>query len=166
MIPASCRMRLPVTVHRGDTTVSCDVIMEPLSKFNDQHSLQVSHSLTKANLDHTIVEILNLNSGPVTVHKNEKVGILKPVVDVCEWREAGKNVMNHPPRTARSRDMKWAEKMLAGAQDLFTTQKDAAMRLLVEFKSSFAKNDDDFGRASLVYHGIDTRSYPNSPTTT
>ena len=52
--------------------------------------------LTKANSDHNIVEILNLNSGPVTMHKNEKVGVLKPVVDVCEWREAGKNVMNHP----------------------------------------------------------------------
>ena len=157
VIPASCLIRLPVTVHRGDTTVSCDVIMEPLSKFNDQHSLLVAHSLTKANSDHTIVEILNLNSGPVTVHKNEKVGVLKPVVDVCEWREAGKNVMNHRPRTARSRDMKWAEKMLAGAQDLSTTQKDAAMSLLAEFESSFAENNDDFGRTSLVYHGIDTQ---------
>ena len=71
------------------------------------------------------------------------------------WK-AGKNVMNHP-RTARSRDMKWAEKMLAGAQDLSTTQKDAAMCLLVEFESSFAENDDDFERTSLVYHGIDTQ---------
>ena len=113
--------------------------------------------MTKANSDHTIVEIRNLNSGPVTVHKNEKVGVLKPVVDVCEWREAGKNVMNHPPQTARSRDMKWAEKMLDGAQDLSTTQKDSAMRLLAEFESSFAENNDDFGRTSLVYHGIDTQ---------
>ena len=94
VIPASCRMRLPVTVHSGNTTMS-DVITEPLLKFNDQHSLLVAHSLMKANSDHMMVEILNLNPAPVTVYKDEKVGVLKPVVDVCEWREARKNTANH-----------------------------------------------------------------------
>ena len=60
VIPASCCMRLPVTVHSGNTTMSSDVIMEPLMKFNDQHSLLVAHSLMKANSDHMVVEILNL----------------------------------------------------------------------------------------------------------
>ena len=46
--------------------------------------------------------------------------------------------------------------MLAGAHDLSAAQKDAAMHLLMEFENIFAKNDDDFGRTSLVYHGIDT----------
>ena len=31
------------------------------------------------------------------------------------------------------------------------------MRLLVKFESSFAEKNDDFGRTSLVYHGIDTQ---------
>ena len=155
VIPASCRMRLPVTVHSGNTTMSSDVIMEPLMKFNDQHSLLVAHSLMKANSDHMMVEILNLNPAPVTVHKDEKVGVLKPVAEVCEWREARKNAVNHPS-TLKNRDMTWAEKMLAGAHDLSAAQKDAAMHLLMEFENIFAKNDDDFGRTSLVYHGIDT----------
>ena len=70
MIPASCRMQLPVTVHSGDTTMSSDVIMEPLSKFYDQHSLLVAHSLTKENSDHTIFEILNLNSHCIRTRKS------------------------------------------------------------------------------------------------
>ena len=65
-------------------------------KFSDQHSLLVAHSLMKANSDHMMVEILNLNPAPVIVHKDEKVGVLKPVAEVCEWREARKNAVNHP----------------------------------------------------------------------
>ena len=91
----------------------------------------------------------------MTVHKDEKVGVLKPVAEVCEWQEARKNAVNHP-WTLKNRDMTWAEKMLAGAHDLSTAQKDAAMHLLMEFENIFAKNDDNFGRTSLVYHGIDT----------
>ena len=65
--------------------------------------------------------------------------------------------------------MKWAEKMLGGARrlsfELSTTQKDAAMRLLVDFESSFVENDDDFSLWSDEF-GVPwnryTRGYPNS----
>ena len=48
VIPASCCMQLPVTVHYHVIRY----FMEPLMKFNDQHSLLVAHSLMKANSDH------------------------------------------------------------------------------------------------------------------
>ena len=86
----------------------------------------------------------------MTVHKDEKVGVLKPVVDVRELREARKNAANHPCMTWKNRDMMWAEKMLVGAHYLSTAQKDAAMHLLREFENIFAENDDDLDRTSLV----------------
>ena len=65
-------------------------------KFNDQHSFLVAHSLMKANSDHMRVEILNLIPAPVTVHKDKKVGVLKPVAEVCEWQEVRNNAVNYP----------------------------------------------------------------------
>ena len=57
------------------------------------------------------------------MHKNEKVGVLKPFVDVCEWREAG----DEPSSNCEKPRYEMGREDACGAQDLSTTQKDAAM---------------------------------------
>lgn len=44
------------------------------------HGLLVTHSLSRADQEQVLLQLLNPSAAPVTVKKNEKVGILKSLI--------------------------------------------------------------------------------------
>ena len=51
--------------------------------FIERHGLVVSHSLSRSIDNKTLVQVLNPSPAPVTIHKNERIGLLRPLADVC-----------------------------------------------------------------------------------
>ena len=59
-----------------------DALLEPEMSFVERHGLVVAHSLSRSVNSKTVVQVMN-PSAPVTVYKDEKVGVLRPLSDVC-----------------------------------------------------------------------------------
>ena len=53
-------------------------------RFTDQHGLMVAHSTIDAAATHTMVQVLNPGFAPVTVYKDEIMGMLKPIQDPAD----------------------------------------------------------------------------------
>lgn len=60
-----------------------DAILESELSSVERHGLIVDHSLSRSVGGKTIVQVLNPSPSPVTIHKNEKIRVLRPVADVC-----------------------------------------------------------------------------------
>ena len=83
-VPPYCQMCLPAKVsrHAGHCTSSSGALLvEPVGRFMDQHGLLVAYSIMDAAASHTMVQVLNPGFAPITVHKDEIMGMLKPIDD-------------------------------------------------------------------------------------
>ena len=60
-----------------------DVILEPERAFVEQHGLVVAHSLARSVEGKTVAQLLNPSPVPVTVQRSTRVGVLRPLVEVC-----------------------------------------------------------------------------------
>eukprot|EP00731_Ephydatia_muelleri_P004974 Em0002g1150a len=66
------------------TSNSSALLVEPVWRFMDQHGLMVAHSIIDAAATHTMVQVLNPGFAPVTVYKDEIMGMLKPIQDPAD----------------------------------------------------------------------------------
>ena len=83
-VPPYCQMCLPAKVsrHAGHCTSSSGALLvEPVGRFMDQHGLLVAYSIMDAAASRTMVQVLNPGFAPITVHKDEIMGMLKPIDD-------------------------------------------------------------------------------------
>ena len=55
--------------------------MEPVWWFTDQHGLLVAQSVIDAAATHTMVQAINPGFAPITMYKDEIMGVLKPIQD-------------------------------------------------------------------------------------
>ena len=157
VVPAYCQMQLSATTPKGESAPG-DVVLEPEIAFVEQYGLVVAHSLARNVEGKTLVQLLNPSPLPVTVQKSTKVGVLRPLaevcVDVCAAKEAEAGV-GLPPSKRRSTD-EAIEQLLSDVQDLNHTNRGRLKSLLNEFKEMLSVDDDDLGQTKLVYHEINT----------
>ena len=100
IVPAHSQMQLSAAVSgvKGTGTNEMgDALLEPEMSFVERHGLVVAHSLSRSIDSKTIVQVMNPSPAPVTVYKNEKVGLLRPLADVCAdvcavVNDSGKNL--------------------------------------------------------------------------
>ena len=81
-IQEQCEMQVPVslTIDVGlNAALEFHALLEPESLFMEWHGLAVTHSLSHNKNGVTMIQIMNPNPIPITVHKGEKVGKFHPV---------------------------------------------------------------------------------------
>ena len=82
-----CQMCHPAKVSQNAgrcTSNSSALLVEPVWQFMDQHGLMVAHSIIDPAATHTMVQVLNPGFAPVTVYKDEIMGMLKPIQDPAD----------------------------------------------------------------------------------
>ena len=156
IVPEYCQMQLSVLVkgcHKGLDQES-DVLLEPEAKFMERHGLLVAHSLSCADQEQVLIQLLNPSAAPVTIKKNEKVGILKPLIkqseNVCVVSRQTKLV----DRKVHVDEV--IEQLLSRLEGVDNWKRNELELLLREFEDVISAGDDDLGRTSMVYHNIDT----------
>ena len=156
IVPEYCQMQLSVLVkgcHKGLDQES-DVLLEPEAKFMERHGLLVAHSLSCADQEQVLIQLLNPSAAPVTIKKNEKVGILKPLIkqseNVCVVSRQAKLV----DRKAHVDEV--IEQLLSRLEGVDNRKRNELESLLREFEDVISAGDNDLGRTSMVYHNIDT----------
>ena len=93
---------------------------------------------------------------PVTVQKSTKVGVLRPLIEVCVDVCAAEKASVSAPHGSRKSIDEVIEQLLSDAQDLDCTDRETLRSLLNEFKEILSVDDDDLGQTKLVYHKINT----------
>jgi hypothetical protein len=83
VVPAYSQMQLFASVSRAETNELGDALLEPEMSFVERHGLVVAHSLSRSVNSKIVVQVMNHSPAPVTVYKDEKVGQLRPLSDVC-----------------------------------------------------------------------------------
>ena len=98
-VPPYCQMCLPAKVSQNAgrcTSNSSALLVEPVWRFMDQHGLMVAHSIIDAAATHTMVQVLNPGFAPVTVYKDEIMGMLKPIQDPADVHQYNTLSVSNP----------------------------------------------------------------------
>ena len=166
VVPAQCQMQLSATVSRAkgtETDELGDAILEPEMSFIERHGLVVAHSLSRSVNSKTLVQVLNPSPAPVTIHRNERIGLLRSLADVCvdvcaAVNHSGNNLeMNQQGAKANKQATdKVIQQLLSGVKDKEQPEKQQLESLLEEFQDVISVGDNDLGHTDMVYHKIDT----------
>ncbi len=81
VIPGSCQVQLPTQLATTGIPDDCVGMVEPAAEFSTRHGLLVARSLSIVQSGMELVRVLNPSSAPVTVYRNQKVGVLHPLAD-------------------------------------------------------------------------------------
>ena len=122
-----------------------DAPLEPEMSFVERHGLVVAHSLSRNIDSKTIVQVMNPSPAPVTVYKNEKVGLSRPLADVCAdvcavVNDSGKNLERNRKDTEAKTEAKTEatekaiQQLLSDVQDVAQQEKRQLKLLLEEFQ--------------------------------
>ena len=151
-VPPYCQMCLPAKVsrHAGHCTSSSGALLvEPVGRFMDQHGLLVAYSIMDAAASHTMVQVLNPGFAPITVHKDEIMGMLKPIDDSADCAS-----VQYPACKQSTQSVKHCiEQMTDG---LAPEVREKVTALLWQFQDVIASDDSDLGRTRLTSHKINT----------
>lgn len=160
VVPAQCQMQLSATVSRAngaETDELGDAILEPEMAFVERHGLVVAHSLSRSVDSKTLVQVLNPSPAPVTIHKNERIGLLRPLADVCvdicaAVNDPGDNleVNQQAAKDNKRATEKAIQQLLADAQDVGQHEKQQLRSLLEEFQDVISVGDNDLGTWSTT----------------
>ena len=121
----------------------------------------VAHSLSWSVDSKNIVQVLNPSPAPVTLHKNERIGVLRPVsdgVEVCAVISGSRCSPKEILQDAKHKEAteKVIEQLLSDVQDMERHEKQQLRSLLEQFEGVLSVNDGDLGHTELAYHKIDT----------
>ena len=166
VVPAYSQMQLFASVSRVkrfEMNELGDAVLEPEISFVECHGLVVAHSLSRSVNSKTVVQVMNPSLAPVTVYKDEKIGVLRPLSDVCavvnnsavdSSLEQNQEDVDGDVRMEASG--KAIQQLLSDVQNVEQKEKQQLELLLEEFRDVISVGDDDLGRTELVYHKIDT----------
>lgn len=134
-----------------------DVILEPEASFMERHGLLVAHSISCDDHENIMIQLLNPSSAPVTVKKNDNVGILKPfsehhqIDNINAVTRHQENNQSRPPNRDNSAK-KAIQQLLCQIEGVEDQEKMKLESLLEEFEQVISVGEDDLGRTDLVYH--------------
>eukprot|EP00731_Ephydatia_muelleri_P009146 Em0004g1484a len=115
----------------------------------DQHGLMVAHSIIDAAATHTMVQVLNPGFAPVTVYKDEIMGMLKPIQDPADCASVQYPVCKQSTWSVQHSIQQMTDSL---APDV----REKVADLLWQFQDVIALDDSDLGRTRLTSHQINT----------
>eukprot|EP00731_Ephydatia_muelleri_P019461 Em0012g286a len=131
------------------TSNSSALLVEPVWRFMDQHGLMVAHSIIDAAATHTMVQVLNPGFAPVTVYKDEIMGMLKPIQDPADCASVQYPVCKQSTWSVQHSIQQMTDSL---APDV----REKVADLLWQFQDVIALDDSDLGRTRLTSHQINT----------
>ena len=123
--------------------------MEPVWWFTDQHGLLVAQSVIDAAATHTMVQAINPGFAPITVYKDEIMGVLKPIQDHADCA-----LVQYPSVSNSTQSVQHSIQQMTDGLAPDVRKKVAA--LLWQFQDVFALDDSDLIRTRLTSHQINT----------
>ena len=106
-----------------------NALIEPSSNFFENTGLLVAHSVSPIRCAKTTVLILNPSLSPITVSKNENLGMAQPI-DV-----KGVHVLEQSPHSnLKQNSQHIIQKMISKLPDIPSAQKESLRELLTEFQ--------------------------------
>ena len=158
-IQEQCEMQVPVSLGLSCALEFCG-LLEPESLFMERHGLAVAHSLSCNKNGVTMIQIMNPNPTPITVHKGEKVGKLHLVDEhQCVCVVTASESMHPRSRqvTGKSIDS-IITSLVCDAEDLSSEEQEELKKLLYRFSDVISLSDADIGRTEMIQHHINTQS--------
>ena len=151
-VPPYCQMCLPAKVSQNAgrcMSNSSALLVEPVWRFMDQHGLMVAHSIIDAAATHTMVQVLKPGFAPVTVYKDEIMGMLKPIQDPADCASVQYPVCKQSTWSVQHSIQQMTDSL---APDV----REKVADLLWQFQDVIALDDSDLGRTRLTSHQINT----------
>eukprot|EP00731_Ephydatia_muelleri_P016076 Em0009g500a len=125
------------------TSNSSALLVEPVWRF------MVAHSIIDAAATHTMVQVLNPGFAPVTVYKDEIMGMLKPIQDPADCASVQYPVCKQSTWSVQHSIQQMTDSL---APDV----REKVADLLWQFQDVIALDDSDLGRTRLTSHQINT----------
>ena len=155
VVPGRHQLELPVQLCQSKEEAGEFVgILEPEMLFMERRGVLIARSVhsISAGKERSLVRILNPSPAPVTIHQNEKLGVLQPLEAALE----SATIEEAEPKSSRGEVEKAVRQLQAQTQGLSEAENAALEALLFKFSDIISLHSHDLGKTSIVRHNINT----------
>jgi hypothetical protein len=155
VVPGRHQLELPVQLRRSkDEAGEFAGILEPEMLFMERRGVLIARSVhsVSAEKERSLVRILNPTQAPVTVHQNEKLGVLQPLEPALEAATIEEAKAKPPQEEVK----KAVQQLQSRTQGLSKIEKADLEALLFKYSDVISLHSHDLGRTSVVRHNIKT----------
>ena len=155
VVPGRHQLELPVQLRRSKDEAGEFVgILEPEMLFMERRGVLIARSVhsVSAEKERSLVRILNPTQAPVTVHQNEKLGVLQPLEPALEAATIEEAKAKPPQEEVK----KAVQQLQSRTQGLSEIEKADLEALLFKYSDVISLHSHDLGRTSVVRHNIKT----------
>ena len=155
VVPGCHQMELPIQLRQSRIIGEFEGILEPEMKFMERRGVLIARSIhsVSAGSGRSLVRVLNPSSAPITVYRDEKLGVLQPLSRPLESA-----ALEEADPSSQSKEVEKAVIQLQSkAQGLSEAESIALETLMFNFSDVISLNNSDLGRTNVVRHKIDTQ---------